>query len=513
MGATIPGWSPEIERGFKEILFRFLEEIQCTRAALYLYGPGDLFLLATQYGFGRRDPLAIEHRVKDPMVARVRELRGVPVAYNHRNELGPLAEYIKTAGNSRLLLVPLIVGDEIIGFVDARDKGRKQSFERPDISKAGKIAAAMVDFARRSGFVIADEELVPVPEPRVSKPRPAPVGETRPPLLDESGLENLHDAALDCLLDNQVSAVAATLTTPEGAATLINTRAGGAEIDREAFANTQVGMIPIQETAYWQTLGPDTRWEISRRSAAFLLSNFLHGEQGALLATAQIVDTVPWYEGKQYGATQVMDEARHVEVYRRFVQEKLQHEYPVNPELKKLLDLILSDSRWDFKFLGMQIMVEGLALAAFGTMRDTTNNALLRDLTAAVMEDESRHVAFGVLSLREHLANMDERGRVEREDFVYEAAVLMRDRLTNREVWETMGLDADRCVAIALASPLSTEFRRRLFSKIVPNVKSLGLLSNRQRARFAALGVLEFEHGTTSDEDQESEEAGRSLPN
>ena len=81
---------------------------------------------------------------------------------------------------------------------------------------------------------------------------------------------------------------------------------------------------------------------------------------------------MPWYEGKQYGATQVMDEARHVEVYRRFIQEKLGHEYPVNRELKKLLDQILTDSRWDMKFLGMQIIVEGLALAAFGTIRDTT---------------------------------------------------------------------------------------------------------------------------------------------
>src|SRR6185369_13112770 len=135
---------------------------------------------------------------------------------------------------------------------------------------------------------------------------------------------------------------------------------------------------------------------------------------------------------------QVMDEARHVEVYRRFIVEKLQHEYPVNPQLKQLLDAILQDSRWDIKFLGMQIMVEGLALAAFGVMRDTTTNALLRDLTAAVMEDESRHVAFGVLSLREYFADMTEKERVEREDFVYEAAVLMRDRILNREVWETM---------------------------------------------------------------------------
>ena len=271
--------------------------------------------------------------------------------------------------------------------------------------------------------------------------------------------------------------------------------------------------IGIYGSDIWDRLTTSERERLRHEGITWQLCQFLHGEQGALLATAQIVDAVPWYEGKQYGATQVMDEARHVEVYRRFVQEKLQHEYPVNPELKKLLDMILSDTRWDFKFLGMQIMVEGLALAAFGVIRDTATNPLLRDLTAAVMEDESRHVAFGVLSLREHLADLDERGRTEREDFVYEAAVLMRDRLTNREVWETMGLDADRCVAIALESPLAKEFRRRLFSKIVPNVKSLGLLSDRQRARFAALGILEFEHGTTSDEDQQSEEEGRAALN
>jgi P-aminobenzoate N-oxygenase AurF len=264
--------------------------------------------------------------------------------------------------------------------------------------------------------------------------------------------------------------------------------------------------IGIWGTPLWDRLTPRERERLRHEFITWQLCQFLHGEQGALLATAQIVDAVPWFEAKQYGATQVMDEARHVEVYRRFVHEKLQHEYPVNPQLKALLDTILSDSRWDMKFLGMQIMVEGLALAAFGVIRDSTSNPLLRDLTAAVMEDESRHVAFGVLALREYLADLPERERVEREDFVYEAAVLMRDRILNREVWETMGMDADQCVALMLASPLGTEFRRRLFSKIVPNVKSLGLLSDRQRARFAALGILEFEHNTSSDVDQAIEE-------
>jgi len=153
--------------------------------------------------------------------------------------------------------------------------------------------------------------------------------------------------------------------------------------------------------------------------------------------------------------------------------------------------------------------VEGLALAAFGTIRDTTTNPLLRDLTAAVMEDESRHVAFGVLSLREYCQDLSEKERIEREDFVYEASVLMRDRITNREVWEAMGLDADECIAYADESPIAKQFRYRLFSKIVPNVKSLGLLSDRQRRRFEELGILEFENNTTSDVDQDIEEERR----
>jgi hypothetical protein len=280
------------------------------------------------------------------------------------------------------------------------------------------------------------------------------------------------------------------------------------DVDPESELVPDLG-IGIYGTPIWEKLTERERRRLRHEAITWQLCQFLHGEQGALLATAQIVDSVPWYEAKQYGATQVMDEARHVEVYRRFVQEKLEHEYPVNAELKKLLDQILSDSRWDMKFLGMQIVVEGLALAAFGTIRDTARNALLRDLTAAVMEDESRHVAFGVLALRERCADLSERERVEREEFVYEACVLMRDRISNREVWEAMGLDPDACIAYSDQSDLAKQFRYRLFSKIVPNVKSLGLLSDRQRARFEQLGILEFETNTTSDVDLEIEEEQR----
>jgi hypothetical protein len=264
-------------------------------------------------------------------------------------------------------------------------------------------------------------------------------------------------------------------------------------------------VIAIYGTEIWQRLDAKQIERLRHEAITWQLCQFLHGEQGALLATAQIVNSVPWYEAKMYGSTQVMDEARHVEVYRRFIQEKLGNEYDVNPELKKLLDQILTDSRWDMKLLGMQIIVEGLALAAFGTMRDATTNPLLRDLTAAVMEDESRHVAYGVLSLREHCNDLTAAEKVEREEFVYEACVLMRDRIQSREVWERLGLDADQCIAHAEHSGLSRQFRHRLFSKIVPNVKSLGLLSERQRQRFHALDILQYEHESTSDADHDME--------
>jgi hypothetical protein len=285
---------------------------------------------------------------------------------------------------------------------------------------------------------------------------------------------------------------------------------GTHRLDWSVDVDPEKGLVPdlgigIYGTPIWERLSEKEKQRLRHEAITWQLCQFLHGEQGALLVTAQIVDSVPWYEAKQYGATQVMDEARHVEVYRRFVQEKLQHEYPINPELKRLLDQVLADSRWDIKFLGMQIIVEGLALAAFGTIRDTATNPLLRDLTAAVMEDESRHVAFGVLSLREYCQDLPEKERLEREEFVYEACVLMRDRITNREVWEAMGLDPDECIAHADQSELARQFRYRLFSKIVPNVKSLGLLSDRQRRRFADLGILEYETNTTSDVDHDLE--------
>ena len=228
----------------------------------------------------------------------------------------------------------------------------------------------------------------------------------------------------------------------------------------------------------------------------WMLSQFMHGEQGALLCTAKIVETVPWIDAKYYAATQVMDEARHVEVFARYLDTKLSGHYQMNGHLGLLLDDIIADSRWDMTYLGMQIMVEGLALAAFGFMAQTTPEPLLRQLLRYVMADEARHVAFGVLSLQEIYAGMTQAEIRDRQEFAFEAAVRMRDRMQGQEVWARRGIDPAVAAKIAEQDTTRVDFQSLLFGKIVPNCKKLGLLDAGDgwlRARFTEIGIIQFE--------------------
>jgi hypothetical protein len=246
----------------------------------------------------------------------------------------------------------------------------------------------------------------------------------------------------------------------------------------------------------FEKLTEDEWYDLGAASQAWTLSQFMHGEQGALICTAKIVEQVPWIDAKYYAATQVMDEARHVEVYSRYLKTKLAHEFPINLHLRALLDDVVSDSRWDMTYLGMQIMIEGLALAAFGFQYQTSPDPLLKQITRYVMADEARHVAFGVLSLQEAYRELSGSEIRERQEFCYEAAVKMRDRFLTQEVWEWAGLPVRECCDVMLHSEMQREFRKLLFSKIVPNLKKLGLLDAGDgwlRTRFGELGVLQFE--------------------
>ncbi len=237
---------------------------------------------------------------------------------------------------------------------------------------------------------------------------------------------------------------------------------------------------------------------------SWMLSQFLHGEQGALQAAAQVTEAVQFFDGKLYGGTQVVDEARHVEVFHRYLDTKLDKLYQVNDNLFVIIDALMTDSRWDMKFLGMQIMVEGLALGAFGTLYKLTQEPLLKQLLKMIIQDEARHVHYGVLALREHITkHLSESERREREDWSFEVALLMRNRFMAYEVYEEWFQGAlPRSVwrEFIYAAPGMEEFRTVMFSRLVPNLREIGLLSPRVQARYAEVGLMKYAGGLAADQ-------------
>src|SRR5580698_8098960 len=250
-------------------------------------------------------------------------------------------------------------------------------------------------------------------------------------------------------------------------------------------------ICPIYGSRQWEKLNEAERDEVSHHLSSWLFSQFLHGEQGALTVAARIVESVPDMDSKFYAATQAMDEARHVELFHRFIRDKIGTYYPINTDLAQLLADALGDSRWDMPYLGMQVLIEGLALAAFGVHRDITSNPLVKQLLAFVMQDEARHVAFGRLALRDYYAGLTAAERADREEFVVEGCYLMRNRFRAQEVWERLDFDVEECLEFTDHSPVQQMFRSFLFSRIVPCVKDIGLWGPKVQHAYVDLGVID----------------------
>jgi hypothetical protein len=268
--------------------------------------------------------------------------------------------------------------------------------------------------------------------------------------------------------------------------------------------------ISLYGSDIWNNMGDKARGETRLHLDSWRFSQFLHGEQGALICAAKIVQTVPDIDSKFYAATQVFDEARHVEVYSRYLKEKLGLAYPINPHLKALLDQAITDSRWDFTYLAMQVIIEGLALAAFGTIRDLATEPLSRALNAYVMQDEARHVAFGRLALRDYYPQLSDKERDEREELAVDACYLMRDRFMGEEIWGNLGLDVEACVSYVRNSPFMQQYTKMLFSRIVPTLKDIGLWGPRIQKAFVDMKVIEYaevnvEELSAADEDVAAE--------
>ncbi|HEY2048938.1 MAG TPA: ferritin-like domain-containing protein [Caulobacteraceae bacterium] len=263
------------------------------------------------------------------------------------------------------------------------------------------------------------------------------------------------------------------------------------ELDEENPEQLPEAMLPIAGMAEYEAMDRKEKATVRRHFQAWQISQFMQGEQGALICAAKIVTQVPDVDSKFYASTQTIDEARHVESYKRLL-EKFGVAYPMTPPLQELIDQVLRDSHWDMTYLGMQVVIEGLALAAFQQIRDHAQNPLAAAVNAYVMQDESRHVAFGRLALRDYYPQLTQKERNEREEFLLEACYLMRDRFDAVEVWKRLGLDPARCAEHMYDSGFMQQFRSSLFTRIVPIVKDIGLWGETIRKGYEQMGILGY---------------------
>jgi len=228
--------------------------------------------------------------------------------------------------------------------------------------------------------------------------------------------------------------------------------------------------------------------------SAWLLSQLLHGEQAALQICGQLTNLCPTTDEKLYAASQVADEARHTEVFARFLGEKMGTIYPVSPVSKTLLDALLAVPGYQMKTLGMQTLFEGFAMGLMDMMRQSLTHPLFVDVLRRVMRDEARHAAFGVLTMRRVVASATEEELHAMEDWalaLLEALNANQNMSMLRELGPKYGLDADAVTMGMLSSPDWVAMNSPVFMHtVVPNLVRLGLITERTRGRWQQLGML-----------------------
>lgn len=258
---------------------------------------------------------------------------------------------------------------------------------------------------------------------------------------------------------------------------------------------------PSAGLPHWTKLTQEERADQRQSFLSWMLSQILHGEQGALLGAAQVMQAVPWLDGKLLGSSQIADEGRHVEVFHRYLSERLKRMYQINDNLYVLTEVLMTDPRWDVKFLGLQIMVEGFGLGAFTLIRNIVTDPTLRNILKLVIMDEARHVNYGVLALeRFYASELNEREIAEREDLAFEISLLLQRRFLAHEIheeyWSTK-YTVKEWEHFVDQTELMRMFRRSMFRLIIPNLKRIRLLSDRIKPRYEKLGVLQYENSPT----------------
>ena len=251
-----------------------------------------------------------------------------------------------------------------------------------------------------------------------------------------------------------------------------------------AMASFESSPLARRGRPIWDTF----RWELQ----SWMVSQFLHGEQGALVVAARLVEVAPDLDSKYCAASQAIDEARHVEAFSRYLLTKVPQPYPITAPLAALLRDILADPAWDITALGMQIIVEALAMAAFRMANTTFHDDLVKQITKLVARDEARHVSFGVISLTEVYREMTTAERTLREEMVLEASSLMRRRFLLEDIWERLDVDRAEGVEFAATNEMMVKYRQAIFAKIVVALDNIGLMTPRVRDGLDKLQLLGF---------------------
>lgn len=248
---------------------------------------------------------------------------------------------------------------------------------------------------------------------------------------------------------------------------------------------------PLFGTAIFRSMPEKERKLANRHFQAWTLSQFYIGEQAGMVAAAKLVQQLPSLELKAAVALQVMDEARHSEVFSLLMQ-KIDIQYPISPDLRAVFVQSLSDARWDVTALGLQLLVEGFALAMFSGIRAKTSDPLIKNVMHNISLDEARHIAIGQLTLGEFYGELTEAELKERREIVMEACQQMSAHLDAAQVWTELGLNRRACCAAAREGPVGVRNRRGLFRRVVPLIQSVGLMNDELAAYFENLGVLQY---------------------
>lgn len=259
-------------------------------------------------------------------------------------------------------------------------------------------------------------------------------------------------------------------------------------------------LVDIHGSPLWASLSDRDRVELNRRIAAWRLSVLVYGEQGAMLACSQMVDIVQGTDEKFFQATQVMDEARHNEVLERYIQTRLGGtHYPMPENERVLFDAILTDKRWYIKTIALQLVAETFAVAIFKMMGEVAHDPLLRQVCSRILQDESRHMGFGMLSLPDIVREASESERREMEDFTCLALEKVLTGFFPLEAYRDVGFSRAQIEeAKAYRRDVAARndyavyrkyFRRDMHASMVNNLARIGLLTERVRPRLAALGI------------------------